>query len=175
MRPVMPNGKHMGEGGQPNCSAESTTEDGRTIGKMIDRCLALTLTESEIDILNAGSAALRTNEQSLNQSLGYIHQCPLFLSACPKGLLPDVLTCVTSIYLPLKSWAGRTLRSLRFPSLYADLCIGKEIVLVTALQGLLAQLARLSYYEKLFLYSAPVAIPSSASGQRYDLPTISST
>lgn len=83
IRPVLPNGSTLRASlteGEPSCNARTTTEDGETVGKMIDYGLMVPLSMEEEDIISAGFATLRHNEQSLNQSLSYISDCPLFLS-----------------------------------------------------------------------------------------------
>lgn len=83
MRPVLPNGSTMGatvSEGQPSCSAKTTTEDGETAGKMVDYGLTILLSVEERLSIAAGFANLRPNERTLNQSLGYISNCPLFLN-----------------------------------------------------------------------------------------------
>ena len=56
-----------------------TEETAQTVGRMVDWCLALNLDKKEENLVNKAFAGMRGGEQSLNQSLSYIHKCPLFL------------------------------------------------------------------------------------------------
>ena len=79
---MLPNGSPLRASwteGEPSCNSR-TTEDGETVGKMIDYGLTLPLSIEDEDIISAGFATLRHSEQSLNQSLSYISDCPLFLN-----------------------------------------------------------------------------------------------
>jgi len=83
MRPVLPNGNTMGatmSEGQPSCSAKTTTEDGETVGKMVDCSLTILMSAEEENIVDDGFANMRPNERTLNQSLGCIKNSPLFLN-----------------------------------------------------------------------------------------------
>ena len=80
---MLPNGSPLTASlteGESSCNARTTTEDGETVGKMVDYGLTVPLSIEEEDIISAGFATLRHSEQSLNQSLSYISDCPLFLS-----------------------------------------------------------------------------------------------
>ncbi len=82
MRPTLPNGSTLRatvSAGQSSCSAKTTTDDGETVGKMVDYGLTLILSVEQRRAIAAGFATLRPNEQTLNQCLGYISYCPLFL------------------------------------------------------------------------------------------------
>ena len=81
VRPIMPNGSHL------DCDARTTSskisgkdeEAPQTIGRMVDWCLGLQLDIAEEYIINRAFAKLKGGEQSLNQSLSFIHKCPLFV------------------------------------------------------------------------------------------------
>ena len=80
IRPVMPNGAHLDYDAQTSSSQKVMTEESsQTVGRMVDWCLSLNLNDADEDLVDEAFASLRDREQSLNQTLSYIHKCSLFL------------------------------------------------------------------------------------------------
>lgn len=76
----MPNGAHLDCDAQTSSSQQVMTEEiSQTIGRMVDWCLALNLDDEDEDLVDEAFASMKGGEQSLNQTLSYIHKCPLFL------------------------------------------------------------------------------------------------
>ena len=76
----MPNGVQLTYDAQTSSSQTAVTEESaQTVGRMVDWCLALNLDDEDEDLVDEAFAGMRGGEQSLNQSLSYIHKCPLFL------------------------------------------------------------------------------------------------
>ena len=80
MRSIMPSGAHLDYDTQTLSSRTTMTEESsQTVGRMVDWCLALNLDDEDEDLVDEAFASMKGGEQSLNQSLSYIHKCPLFL------------------------------------------------------------------------------------------------
>lgn len=130
-RPTMPNGDKL------DCDAPSespvakqtdttkdtdaSTETGQTISKMIDLCLSLVLDEEELDIIADGFKTMRYNERSLNQSLGYIVHCALFLDIEIKKSLqnrnPEVQLAIWAAGALLKKQLHKWDTSMPMPAI----------------------------------------------------------
>ena len=75
IRPLMSDGQRIDEYG----ASQASSDDGKTIGKMIDWCLGLRLQDSDEYILQDAFTTMDPCERTLNQSLEFICRFPLFL------------------------------------------------------------------------------------------------
>ena len=76
----MPNGAYMDHSSSSLDSRTVTTDEGfQTVGRMVDWCLTLELNDEDEEIIDRGFATMQGGEQSLNQSLSWIHKFPIFL------------------------------------------------------------------------------------------------
>ena len=58
--------------------SNTTQETAQPMGRMIDWCLALSLTEEQTEHVNKQFTEVKFNERSLNQTRSYIKSCPIW-------------------------------------------------------------------------------------------------
>lgn len=108
IRPLLPNGSHLDCDARTTSSKASGKEEGgfQTVGRMVDWCLGLQLSDVEEDVVDAALLEMMGGEQSLNQSLSFIHKCPLFLDIEIKTSLsnrnPEVQLAIWALGALLK-------------------------------------------------------------------------
>ena len=79
-RPTMPNGAPLAlEGDSDIASGSSVAQELRSLTRMVDWCLGLQLGYDDAQLVRSAFGMVRLNETSLNQTVAFIKQCPLFL------------------------------------------------------------------------------------------------
>ena len=79
-RPKMPNGAPLAlEGDGETASGTSVTQEPRSMTRMVDWCLGLELGYEDRQLVMKAFGLVELNETSLNQTVSFIKECPLFL------------------------------------------------------------------------------------------------
>lgn len=79
-RPTIPNGAPLAlEGDSEIVSSTSAAQESRSLARMVDWCLGLRLGYDDGQLVTSAFRKIRLNETSLNQTVAFIKQCPLFL------------------------------------------------------------------------------------------------
>ena len=79
-RPTMPNGAPLAlEGDTEIASGTSAPQEPRSLTRMVDWCLGLQLGYDDAELVGSAFGMVMPNETSLNQTVSFIKQCPLFL------------------------------------------------------------------------------------------------
>ena len=79
-RPTAPNGAPLAlEGDSEIGTSTSAAQESRSLARMVDWCLGLQLDYDDAKLVASAFGMIRLNEMSLNQTVSFIKQCPLFL------------------------------------------------------------------------------------------------
>ena len=79
-RPTMPNGAPLAlECDSEIASGTSAAQEPRSLTRMVDWCLGLQLGYKDAQLVRSAFGMVKLNETSLNQTVSFIKQCPLFL------------------------------------------------------------------------------------------------
>jgi len=80
LKPLRPDGTSRIDLDAQTISTQSAKTDApENIGRMVDWCLGLEISDDDLDEVNMAWTHCADYEHSLNQSGSYIHQSPLFL------------------------------------------------------------------------------------------------
>ena len=97
LRMARPNGSPFDDGTRTTTSkgiTNATDDEDVTTSRMIDLALGLDLNDTDADAVTNAFKGMRDNEHSLNQSMAYIRNTPLFLDIELKKVVsnrdPDV-------------------------------------------------------------------------------------
>ena len=79
-RPTAPNGTPLYlEGDSEIGTSSSAAQESRPLARMVDWCLGLRLDYEDEKLVASAFREIGVNEMSLNQTVSFIKQCPLFL------------------------------------------------------------------------------------------------